>query len=68
MQQKCECTYQTPKCEEGWRLEGESMAAHTVWQNAPLSQGTSYLVELHDKFTACLKAYFEHVKTCSIHA
>lgn len=63
MEKKCECTPQYPRCEEGWRLEGESMAAQIAWQQAPVEK----LRELHDAFSACLRRYFEHVRDCSIH-
>lgn len=66
--QKCNCTYQTPHCAEGQRLEGESMKAHIAWQQSPLSDGTQKLLELHAVYSACLRAYSDHVRACSINA
>lgn len=60
--EKCTCTYMYPHCEEGKRLEAESMRAHTVWQQGPIEK----LEENHRAYTDCLRAYAAHVKACSI--
>lgn len=62
--EKCDCTYQYPRCEEGKRLEGETMAAHIAWQQGPINE----LDRLHRAYSDRLRVYFDHVKACSKHA